>query len=256
MTTPDELREQVVAGFAASIDVRPYGRDFLLGLPQTFEDGTLLSVLVTNIGGQVEVTDRGLTAEQLSLVGVDITRGVAQSSWEAVRTSGHTLPAMGAESWEISAAGGWEQLSHLVQVVADTALRAEGLRVLTRQVRHRTFSESVVVRLAEARLPVVPRAPMSGRNGSARLVTCKVDVESGFYVQALAGRDSEARLQAFDHGFALFSTAVPDQRRRIAVLQDAPWPAWQVNDLRDVATVLTGDEFPGRLQELTSRVDY
>lgn len=246
----ESLKADLVAGFARSVHLRAHGDNTLVVMPQTFSDGTILSLLVSDCDGVVTVTDRGTTADQLSSVDVDITKGVPQASWRAVRTSAGMLPAMGAEDWELTAAGSRDDLATLVQAVADTALRAEGLRALSRTRRSRTFGDRVIGQLVDSNLPVIPRASMKGRHGSSRQVTCRIEITSGYYVQALGGRDTESRSWSFDHAASLFSTAHPDKSHRFAVLQGSGWPMWQIEGLREVARVADEDELQDVAAEL------
>lgn len=243
----DIISNNLVDGYRRSLTLAEHGEDTFLVMPQTFADGTLLSVLISTSGTEVSVTDRGLTSDLLGMAGVDISRPNVAASWNAVLQSGRMPPAFGAEPWEITASGSPDDLSTLVQVVADTALRAEGLTVLATGRRRGTFADTVLQQVVAHNLPVVPRAPMPGRHGSQRKVTCKIDVHAGVFLQALAGKDREARSGAFDHAAALFAGSAVSKSSRLCVLQGNEWDGWQIGDLREVAHVSLEDELPDLL---------
>lgn len=245
----DVISSNLVDGYRQSLTLVEHGQDALLVMPQTFSDGTLLSVLISTGGTVVSVTDRGITSDLLGIAGVDISRGAVARSWEAVLKSGRTLPAFGAEPWEITASGDAEDLSTLVQVVADTALRAEGLKVLAVPRRGGSYADSVVRRVLQHSLPVVPHAPMAGLHGSHRKVTCKIEIRNGVYLQALAGKDGDTRALAYDHAAALFGSSAAPVSNRLCVLQGKSWAKWQIDGLRDVARVSVDDELAGLLDE-------
>lgn len=248
----DVISKNLVEGYRQSLSLTEHGEDAFLVMPQTFADGTLLSVLISTDGSAVSVTDRGLTADLLGISGVDISRGSVAKSWEAVLKSGRTLPAFGAESWEITASGGAEDLPTLVQVVADTALRAEGLKVLASTRRGGSFAESVLRQITAHDLAVVPRAEMPGRHGSRRQVTCKIEVAAGVFMQALAGKDRDTRSGAYDHAAALFGDSQAPLSSRLCVLQGRQWDKWQIDGLKDVARVSLDDELKDLLTDYNS----
>lgn len=231
--------DSIVEGFRESLHSVPYGDGELIYLPVTFSSGDLLSLYVVVRDGVALVTDRGLVADQLEDAGVSVDSGKAAKSFAAVRDSVGLPPSLGSEAWEISAGVDRSDLAIAIQAITDAAMRADGLRVLGRSKMSASFADRSVRRLG-LRTAVVPRAQMPGRSGERRQVTLayKGNDDSEFYVQALAGRDQDARQRSYDHTSGLFIGAKPEKSHRIALLQEGRWDRWQVANLREVCRVI------------------
>ncbi len=231
MTVLDAL----VRGFRDSLEVVPYGGGELVSLPTTFSSGAMLSVLVTIDGGIASVTDRGLAADELTDAGVDLQSSRVFQSFSAVRGSTGLVPMFGAEPFEISASVDVEDVAIAIQAIADAAMRADGLRVLSATTRAVSFADRSIERV-NARTPVIPRAPMLGRHGEKRVVTFSYTGRGdvSYYVQALSGKDPDARSRSYDHASGLFLGALPEKTHRIALLQDAKWEPWRVDYLQEL----------------------
>lgn len=235
--------DAIVKGYAETLKAVPYGDGHLISLPTTFTSGNLMTVLVTFESGAVSVTDRGLTADELSDAGLDLSSGRVARSFSAVCASTGLPPVFGAENWEITASADAADVAIAVQAVADAAMRADGLRALATSSRSATFAEVAVARVA-ARTAVVPHAKMPGKYGAIRRVTLSYvghDNES-YYVQALAGRDRESRVRSYDHASGLFLGAAPSITHRVALLQHGDWESWQVKNLGEVCRVIDEEE--------------
>lgn len=231
--------DEIVKGYRETLKAVPYGDGHLISLPTTFASGNLVTLLVTIDGGVVTVTDRGLAAEELTDVGLDFSSGRLARSFAAVRDSTGLAPMFGAEEWELTASADAADIAVAIQAVADAAIRAEGLRALAASRRSVTFADRAIHRVA-ARTAVVPRARMPGKHGAARPVTLsyKGRDRENYYVQALAGRDSDTRIRAYDHASGLFLGATPSLSHRVALLQEGDWEPWQVHNLTEVCKVI------------------
>ncbi|WP_156686773.1 hypothetical protein [Mycobacterium sp. Marseille-P9652] len=235
--------DAIVKGYRETLKAVPYGDGHLVSLPTTFASGNLVTVLVTIDDGVVTVTDRGLAADELSDAGLDFSSGRLARSFAAVRDSTGLPPMFGAEEWELTAAADAADVAVAIQAVADAAIRAEGLRALAGSRRSATFADRAIDRVA-ARTPVVPRARMPGKYGPGRLVTLSYagrDSEN-YYLQALAGRDSDTRIRSYDHASGLFLGATPSLNHRVALLQKGDWEPWQVHNLTEVCKVIDETE--------------
>jgi hypothetical protein len=235
--------DAIVKGYRDALEAVPYGDGHLISLPTTFASGNLVTVHVAIEGGVVTVTDRGLAAEELADVGLDFSSGRLARSFAAVRDSTGLAPMFGAEEWELTASADAADIAVAIQAVADAAIRAEGLRALSVSRRSVTFADRAIRQLS-TRTPVVPRAKMPGKYGAERLVTLsyKGRDSQNYYVQALAGRDSETRSRSYDHASGLFLGATPSVTHRVALLQKGEWESWQVNNLTEVCKVVEETE--------------
>ncbi|AOT25780.1 hypothetical protein SEA_TORTELLINI_35 [Mycobacterium phage Tortellini] len=243
--------DTIVDGYRDSLSAVPYGDDStLISLPATFASGEMLSLLITVTAGLVNVTDRGQTADVLLDYGVDRTKGRAAASFDAVRRSVGLPPVFGSADWEITAAVDPSDVAIAVQAVADAAMRADGLRVLARDTRSASFADKSVRRISE-RTAVVPRARIPGRHGGQRPVTLSYPGKDGgdYFLQALASRDSETRLTAYDHASGLFMNAQPELSHRIALLEDGSWEPWQIKGLKSICRVVVEDEVDSLVQD-------
>lgn len=194
--------------------------------------------------GVATITDRGVTADQLEDAGVNVDdQPRAARSFAAVRDSIGLPFAIGAGPWEIASSVDVGDIAIAVQVLADAAIRADGLRVLGSGNRATSFADKSVSRLS-ARTAVVPKAKMPGRHGGDRQVTLayKGNDDARFYVQALSGSDKDSRTRSYDHASGLFLGAPPDQKHRVALRQNASWELSLINNLREVCQVVDEDE--------------
>lgn len=235
--------DAIVNGYRDTLAAVTYGDGDLITLPATFTSGRLLSVLVTLSNDIVTVTDRGLSADELADVGVDIAAGRANRSFHAVRDSTGLPPMFGADEWEISVTADIADIAVAVQAVEDAAMRADGLRALSRSIRPVTFADQAV-NLVGSRVEVVPKARMPGKHGANRQVTLSYlgNDEQPYYVQALSGGGSETRMRSYNQASGLFIGAEPQRSYRVALLQHAAWDGWQVENLRDICRVVDEDE--------------
>lgn len=230
--------DDIVTGYRDCLAATDYGDGHLVSLPATFESGNLVTVLISRTDGVATVTDRGLAADELAIAGLDLT-GRAARSFAAVRDSTGLAPMFGADDWEISASVDAADVAIAVQAVADAVIRADGLRALVTAARPASFGDKTIARFA-AHAAVVPRDKMPGKHGAMRRVTFSYRGrdEAQYYVQALAGRDTETRVRSYDHASGLFLGAAPEPNHRVALLQHGDWERWQIENLREVCRVV------------------
>ncbi|MDV7357688.1 hypothetical protein R4282_32360 [Rhodococcus oxybenzonivorans] len=247
-----EISDKIIAGFQSSFEFTDLGDSVHVAMPQTFSSGALLSVEVAVFGDRVEVTDRGLAADQLHDLGIDINRGAGNRSFQAVINSTGLSPAFNAEPWEITASAERGDIAIAIQAVADAAMRADGLSALARAPRKRSFADRIVHSIGELNLQVVPKAPILGRHGGKRQVTARVDVREQYYLQALPGQSAQQRMDSYDHASGLFLDAVPSKDHRVAVIEEGKWEAWQVSSLKQICKVTDESELPQLLERIAS----
>jgi len=239
--------DAIAQGYRDSLSAVPYRGGELVSLPAAFTSGTLVTVHVVISQDTVTVTDRGLTADELCDAGLDLQTTRVARSFAAVRDSTGLPPAFGSEDWEITASADIGDIAIAIQSVADAAIRADGLRVLSTVKRRMTFADRALRKFLD-RAAVVPHPKMPGKYGSNRQVTLSYGGkdELPYYVQALSGGDNEARVRSYDHASGLFLGATPDMSHRVALLQQGAWEAWQVRNLGEVCRVIEeqdADEF-------------
>lgn len=246
--TTSKIVDEMVASYRRQIDVERAGGGFLFTLPHTLHDGTPVVLYVEFDGETAQISDQGLLSDHLDMAGVDLGKKQISAAWLQIRSSVGYLPALAAEDWEISAFADRKSLSSALYAVADSAIRADGLRVLASQYRPKSFSERVVSTLGH-RLTVVPRAIIPGKYGSKRVVTCSVGVKRVNYIQAVGASD---RMSSFDHTISLFNSSTIPPEKRIALLQGpvSKWENWQVKALEDVSTTRFEDGLGAMVDEL------
>lgn len=247
MTDVSSFIEELVSEYRRQIHVEPTGEGFLFTLPQTLHDGTPVQLHVEFDGLTAQINDQGLLSDHLDMAGVDLGRKQIAAAWQQIRNSIGFGPALSAEDWELSAFADRKSLSSALNAVADSAIRADGLRVLASQYRPKSFSERVVSTLG-SRLTVVPRAIMPGKYGANRMVTCSVGVKSVNYIQAVGASD---RMASFDHTISLFNSSTIPAEHRIALLQGPvkKWENWQIQALEDVSSTRFEDGLAAMVDE-------
>ncbi|UNQ40236.1 hypothetical protein MPC38_02930 [Prescottella equi] len=242
MIIENAFHDRLVEGFRLSLDVCTYGDGFLVNLPQSLTSGTILALLVEDDGEVVSVSDRGLIADELEMVGVDIEDPIASKSWSAVRQSIGRPEVFGVEAWELSACGPSEDLFSLVQAVADAAMRADALRPLSRKHRSGGFRERVIQLAGAHHLAVVPNAVLQGRHGSKWKTTCRIDAGTPRFVQALGGRSRQQRMAMFNKAVATFTNVEFEKSALVSALEGNDWEPWHFETLKDYSTpVLESD---------------
>lgn len=244
-----DLTEDLVRGYRESFTITDIDAETVhLVLPATFSSGRLMSVEIELHSDRVAITDRGLAAEELTDAQVNLESGVAFKSFDVIRASTGLSPVFGAEWWEITAETDRADLATAVQAVSDAAMRADGLRALSRAPRKRTFSERVINSIASQNFTVIPKAKIAGRRGGQRQVTARVDARERFFVQTLSGTTSDQRLNSYDHASGIFFDAEPDRAHRLAVIQrNDKWESWQLESLREICTVTEESDLTDRL---------
>jgi hypothetical protein len=248
MTGTSEFIEELAADYRRQIDVRKSGYGYLFTLPHTLHDGTPVELYVEFNGQAAQINDQGLLSDLLYRAGVDLGKKQIATAWKHIQASVGYAPAFSAEPWELSAYAERSQLSSALYAVADSAVRADGLRVLASQYRPRSFSELVVSTLGRS-LTVVPRAVIPGKYGSQRVVTCSVGVKKVNYIQVVGASDP---MGSFDHTISLFNSSTIPAEKRIALLQGpvGTWEGWQVRALEDVSTTRFEDDLAAIVDEL------
>lgn len=233
------LKDSLVAGYSDLLHVETIDESTsMVVLPATFTGGDLLALQVAYAGDTVTITDRGQAADVLLDAGVDFNTPRISQSFASVRESTGLPGSIGAENWEISVTVDRADLAVAVQAVTDAAMRSDGLRVLSRTQVAQTFADRVISTVGD-QFPVVPKAPLKGRNGGLRRVTARVDVDDAhYYVQALSGRSSTQRWESFDHASGLFFDASPDPKHRVAIMQAGDWEFHQVQGLKQICRVV------------------
>lgn len=249
-TALNALQETMVRGYRDALLIRPYGEGSLISLPQSLTSGTILSVLVQEDGDMVSITDRGVVADELELVGVDIEQTGASRSWTAVKQSIGRPPAFGAESWELSSYGPREDMFNLIQAVADAALRADALRPLSRTHKSNHFREKIIHLAGVHHLPVLPNAVLQGKHGSKWRTTCRIDTATPHFVQALAGGSKNQRMVQFNRAVATFANADLDRTQLIAAFDDGDWEPWHFETLKDSAVPVTSSGLDAMMGQL------
>jgi hypothetical protein len=248
MTETSETVEKSAADYPRLIDVRKSGYGYLFTLPHTLHNGTPVELYVEFDGHAARINDQGLLSHHLDMAGVDLEKNRIATAWNQIQTSVGYAPDFSAKPWELSALAERNRLSSALYAVANSAVRADGLRVLASQYRPRSFSERVVSTLGR-RLTVVPRAVIPGKYGSQRVVTCSVGVKTVNYIQAIGGSD---RMGSFDRTISLFNSSTIPADNRIALLQGpaGKWEDWQVRALKDVSTTYFEDDLSAMVNEL------
>lgn len=251
MTDTTGFIDELVADYRRQLAVERSGTGLLFTLPQTLHDGTPVQLQVEFDGSTAQISDLGLLADHLDMAGVDLGRRQIAAAWGQIRSSIGYEPALGAEPWELSAWADRTALSSAISAVADSAIRADGLRVLASQYRPKSFSERVVHTLGN-RLTVVPRAVLPGKYGAQRTVTCSVGVKEVSYIQAVGASD---RMASFDHTVSLFNASTIPADHRIALLQGPrkTWESWQIQALEDVSTTRFEDNLVSMVEELARK---
>jgi hypothetical protein len=240
--------DELAADYLHRMDVRKSGFGYLFTLPHTLHDGTPVELYVEFDGPAARINDQGLLANRLEKAGVDLGKQQIVTAWRQIQTSVGYAPVFGTKPWELSALAERNQLSSALYAVADSAVRADGLRVLAPEYRTQSFSERVISTLGR-RLSVVPQAVIPGKCGSRRAVTCSAGAQNLHYIQAVS---ASGRLGSFDHTISLFNGSTVPAEKRIALLQGpaGTWENWQVRALGDVSTTCYEDDLPAMLDQL------
>lgn len=247
--TAEALLDVLTASYRANVLIERVGDATEITTNNTLRDGTPVTVYLEPSDDQFVISDRGLVADHLDTFGVDLGRANIAESWNMIRASVGFPAAFGADDWELTAVTGAGTLAVAIQAVADSAIRGDALRVLARGYVPQTFAGRVTSILGRT-LTIVPKAPIPGRHGGQRTVTCVAGVKRPRYIQALSGGAS--RVQSFDHALALWVGSDVEQSDRISLLQHhgRDWEPWQVAQLRDISRTITEEDIDALIAEI------
>ncbi len=248
--TAEALLDELTASYRSSLVIESIGSVTQVTTASTLRDGTPVTVYLEPHGDDFAISDRGLIADHLDTFGVDLGRTNVAESWSLIRSSVGFPVAFGADDWELTAVAGRATLALAIQAIADSAVRGDALRVLARGYVPQTFAGRITSRLGRT-LAIVPKAPMPGRHGGVRIVTCTAGTKRPRYVQALSGGAS--KIPSFDHAVSLWAGSNTDKEDRVSLLQDrgSDWEPWQISQLAEVSQTVTERNIDALIEEIT-----
>jgi hypothetical protein len=224
--------------------------------PWAFRDGEAITVYVErDANGLISLTDRGAAAQNLLLAGVDMSKGAASRSWNAVKaTLGQEYSSLAAfPPWEIGVAVLAETAGRAVREIAEVSLRADGLRDFAPANARRGRLDSRVIAEAGRRdLTVIPRAKVNLRGGAQRPVSLKIEARTrNAYVQTLTR--SNDPWGAFDKARSLFESAdIPEAERVSVIATDLELSPYQRDGIKEVSTLVPEHDIPDWLQHIAA----
>lgn len=251
MKTIDAVR----TALAGRLHVEGSDGDQLITLPLAFSTGNLIQVRIQRIDAdRWLVSDRGVTAGELAMAGVDLDgRQSASDSWTALAAQMRLDAALLQEvdRYELAGVTTRENLGKAVLAVGETALRGEMLRVLAPGYRARSLRDKVIALAGDRDFAVVPNAPMPTRHGGSRAVTVRIETNRPVYVQAVSGKKSA--LDGFDKAQAMFSSAEVGKEQLLAVIADpVQLEAWQRETLQESGQMVQEGDFDAYLDRLAA----
>lgn len=229
-----------------------YDGGVLLSLPWSLTDGEAIVIHAREAApGLIELTDRGLVADSLATVGLDLDRkNAASEQWQALRASSVLATPISRvpSRYEIAASCTPDEVGAAIVHLSEWMLRADGLRLLSRPTSQLTLGDRLVRQAQARQLPVTPKAPLAMRHGGQRQATCRVDADRPVFMQTLG--DAET---AYDHARALFGDADAGPARLVAVVGErASLKKWQRQNLEEFSTVLDEQETQHFLDSLAA----
>lgn len=237
----DTLEADITNELAGRVSTRRMALGELVTLPFTYSTGNLVQVLVSRISdGEWLITDRGRTAGQLAMAGVDLDkRNAAAQSWQAIVGSMHAQPPILTEvaKFDLAASSGAGGLASAILEVGRTAVHAEMLKVLAPGFRAGSFGQMVLARVASRELSVVPDAPMPTRHGGVRRVTGRIQARQGIFIQAVSAKATAN--ESYDKAQSIFTSAEVANEALVAVMaRDVKLSSWQIETLEENGTTL------------------
>lgn len=229
-----------------------YNGGLLLALPWSLTDGESIVIHAKETSpGLIELTDRGLVADSLGLVGIDLDRkNAASEQWQSLRASSPLATPISRipSRYEIAACCSPDDVGAAIVHLSEWMLRADGLRLLSRPASQLTLGDRIVRQAQARKLTVTPKAPLAMRHGGQRQATCRVDAHQPVFLQTLS--DAET---AYDHARALYGDADPGPAKLIAVVGErASLKNWQRQNLEEFSTVLDEREMQRFLDSLAA----
>ena len=223
---------------------------FIVWMPTYYSDGDGVVLSVRRTTGGWMITDDGSTMSNLHTQGAAIESPTFTEAWRKLaRPAGDFIPGdRGPQDGEITAWATDSSLGDTLNLVALAAVRAEGLAFIREREGGERFATKIGKRveflLNSAEL--VDRGLTKGRtlalqSGRSKRVTASIERNGRALavLQAVGGRDDNARERAFERCFTMFSRAQIDQARRYAVVESAEeWDKTILSDLQEVGQVL------------------
>lgn len=233
-----DLSRAFADAIGQSTTVVDYDGGFLLSLPWSLTDGEAIVIHAREAAPDlIELSDRGLVADSLAMVGIDLDRkNTASEQWQALQaTSTLATPiARIPTRYEIAASCAPDEIGAALIQLSEWMLRADGLRLLSRPVSQLTLGDRIVRQAQARKLNVTPKAPLKMRHGGQRQATCRVDGAQPVFMQTLG--DAET---AYDHARALFGDADPGPALLVAVVGErATLKDWQRQSLSECSRVM------------------
>ncbi len=242
--------------FKATLDEiarsEPWGDGELLVTPWEFSDQEPIVLYVRALDGTYVVSDRGQAADNLNLAGLDFQKAAVSRSWLAIQQSVENDPFVHRiqSKWELAARSDFADLGLAIHQVAEAAMRADGLRVLTGGRSNAPRFETWVIKEAhEEGLIVVPRAEIESTFGFKRRVSVLVEGKRKAYIQAVG--PTQDVWDSFDRARSLFADSTLDFNERFTVLsRDSALSGEQVKAIAKYSDVVDEKDYTGLLKQV------
>lgn len=230
----------------------PWGNGELLVTPWEYSDHEPIVLYVRDFDGEFVVSDRGQASDNLSLAGVDFQKRAVARSWKAVQASVESDPFVVwiPSPWEIAARATQTDLGLAIHQVAEAAMRADGLRVLTgARTRGTRFDAKLISEASEAGLTVVPHAEIQSTVGVKRKVSVLIEGTRKAYVQAVG--PTQDAWESYDRARSLFADTQLDMKERFTVLsRESTLSREQIRGIGQHSEVVDEEDFPELLQRV------
>ncbi|MFC2623677.1 MAG: DUF1828 domain-containing protein [Propionibacterium acidifaciens] len=251
MTTVLDAFKQELANRVSSIRIES---GELVLTPYDYPDGETVSLLVKQLdGGLYLVSDLGLAAARLDEAGVDITRGGGHRSWKLLTTDS-SAPVAGVDEYEIAAVADEQGLGATMVRIGQTAIHSDALQAVHGKRRPHSFKERSMKRAARFNLAVKPGAEITNRYGGRRRLSFTAQAPSGRVGYVITIGTTSGATAGHDRAVATFGefAEVGKKDKLVLVDEGIPMQDWQIESLRDVSTLCSGDEQDGFWRDLAA----
>ena len=245
------LRDRVADYLTSRIDVVDAGDSLVVWVPFYYSDDDAVCLTVTRSQESVSVTDQGSTLLHLRARGAGTELPRFQAAWSDISRPGNRFvpDGLSIKDSDIAAWGDLNDVGRLVQMVAESAVRAEGLSYIEEPKQRVQFATSVrhqVENLIQSP-PYAGRSLVRGegrleqRSGKTRTVTSTIQTGNSIRaaIQAVGGQKPDQREAQVARCYLVFGQSNLLKDRKISVVSGTPggWDKANLSELEEVSTL-------------------